>query len=125
MRGGSVRSEGTRMAGQCLCPRFPLIKDGIPTFVTVASVDDLAPGDGMVVEADEEEIGLFNVDGEFYAIGNSCTHVGGPLDGTTVTCPLHGSDFDVTSGACLGPPADDAVPSYEVRVEGSEIQVAV
>lgn len=100
------------------------------TFTTVASADDLDPGDGMVVEADDEEIALFNVDGEFYAIGNSCTHVGGPLgegplDGTTVTCPLHGSDFDVASGSCLGPPADADVPTYEVRVEESEIQIAV
>lgn len=102
----------------------------MPTFVTVASTTDLDPGDGTVVEADGEEIALFNVDGEFYAIGNSCTHVGGPLgdgplDGSTVTCPLHGSDFDVTSGACLGPPAEEDVPDYEVRVEGTEIQVAV
>lgn len=102
----------------------------MPTFVTVASVDDLNPGDGMVVEAAGDDIALFNVDGDFHAIGNSCTHVGGPLgrgplDGITVTCPLHGSDFDVTSGECLGPPAEEAVTHYEVRVEESEIQIAV
>lgn len=99
-------------------------------YVTVAAVGDIEPGNGRVVEAGDERIALFNADGEFYAIGNACTHVGGslgegPLDGTTVTCPLHGSDFDVTTGEHLRRPADSDVPSYEVRVEGDEVQVAV
>lgn len=96
--------------------------------VTVATEDELGPGEGMVVEADGEEIALFNVDGEFHAIGNTCTHMGGPLgDGQvtddTVTCPWHGAKFDVTSGEVLGPPAGESVPEYEVTVEESEIKV--
>lgn len=97
---------------------------------TVASVDDLEPGTGRVVEARGERLALFNVDGEFYAIRNACTHVGGSLgvgrlDGTTVTCPLHGSTFDVTSGEHLSPPAHSDVASYAVRVRGDEVQVEI
>jgi nitrite reductase/ring-hydroxylating ferredoxin subunit len=49
----------------------------------------------------------------------------GELDGTVVTCPWHGSKFDVTSGAVVGPPASLAEPTYEVRIAGDEVEVAV
>lgn len=99
-------------------------------FETVASVDDIHPGNGRVVEAGGERIALFNVDGDYYAISNACTHVGGALgegrlDETTVKCPLHGAKFDVTSGENLSPPAGSNVPSFEVRVKGEAVQVAV
>jgi nitrite reductase/ring-hydroxylating ferredoxin subunit len=102
----------------------------MPDFTTVASADAFDEEDGTVVEVDGEEIAVFKTEGEFYAIGNTCTHTGGPLgkgevDDTTVTCPWHGSDFDVTSGECLSPPADDPVPEYEVEVEDSEVKIAV
>ena len=47
------------------------------------------------------------------------------MDGTVVTCPWHGSKFDVTSGAVIGPPARQAEPKYEVQIAGDEVQVAV
>lgn len=75
-----------------------------------------------------EEVMIANAHGTFYAIGNACTHVGGPLaEGTLtdriVTCPWHGSKFDVTNGAAVGPPARLPVPVYEVKVQGNEIMV--
>jgi nitrite reductase/ring-hydroxylating ferredoxin subunit len=93
-----------------------------------ANVQDLAPGTAMSVEVGGHQIALFNVGGQFYAIGGSCTHRGGPLgdgevDGTTVTCPWHGATFDVCTGKNLTPPAAQAVPCYRVRVEGQDIQV--
>lgn len=99
-------------------------------FSTVASTDDLDTGSGMVVNADGTEIALFNIDGEFYAICNTCPHAGGPLgegsvSDTTVTCPWHGSEFDLTSGEVQSQPAGESVPSYDVRVEDSEVQVRV
>ena len=56
-----------------------------------------------MVNADDQSIALFNVDGTFYAIDNTCTHVGGPLaegdiDGDIVTCPGHGAGFSVKTG---------------------------
>ena len=102
----------------------------MPDFVTVAGTDDLTDGEGTVVEANGYTVALFRVDGDFQAIGNECTHMGGPLgegevDGETVTCPWHGAQFDITSGAVLEDPADDSVPEYEVRVNGDEVQVGV
>ena len=69
-----------------------------------------------------------NVGGEYYAIGSICTHEGGDLaegwiDGREVTCPLHGSVFDLATGEVAGPPADKPVPLFDVRIEGDEIQV--
>lgn len=98
-------------------------------FTAVAETDELDAGSDMVVEIDGEQVALFNVDGEFYAIGNECTHQGGPLgegdlDGETVTCPWHGAEFDVTSGECLALPATNPVPEYDVEVENDEIRIA-
>ncbi len=64
--------------------------------VKVAETTELTPGKGKLVNVGGQPVALFNVDGKYYAIGNSCTHVGGSLsegtlEGTTVTCPLHGA----------------------------------
>lgn len=94
---------------------------------TVARTSELAPGAGTIVELDGRSVALFNLDGEIHAIDNTCCHRGGPLgdgevDETTVTCPWHGWQYDVTSGDCLNVPGE-GVDAYEVRVEGDEVQV--
>jgi nitrite reductase (NADH) small subunit len=96
-------------------------------FLKVARVTDLDPGQGKTVERRGIAVALFNVGGAFRAIGNACRHRGGPLAegelrGTTVTCPWHGWQFDVTSGATL---RDDSitVPAYRVEVRGDEVFV--
>lgn len=96
-------------------------------FVRVAGTGDVAPGTGMVAEVNGQAIALFNVDGTYYAIGNTCVHRGGPLgegelEGETVTCPWHGWEYNVKTGACVTNPSA-AVTTYEVKVEGSEIKV--
>lgn len=97
-------------------------------FVKVAETKDIASGAGILVEVDGERIALFNVNGTFYAIGDTCTHAGGPLsegdlDGDVVTCPWHGAQFDVKTGEVLGPPADEPVTNYRVKVEGPDILI--
>ena len=99
-------------------------------FVKVAKTDEVALGEGKVVEAGGKRIAIFNIDGTFYAIDDTCTHRGGPLSegmvaGTEVTCPWHGAVFDVTSGSVLGAPAPRDVASYAVRIDGEEIQVEI
>lgn len=99
-------------------------------FVTVAKVDELPPGEKLLVEADGLLIGLFNVDGEIHAIEDVCTHDGGPLvegdlEGEQIVCPRHGARFDVTTGKALTMPAFEDVETFEVRVQNGEIQVAV
>ena len=78
------------------------------------------------MDAAGKKIALFNVDGTFYAIDETCTHRGGPLSegmlmGIEVTCPWHGAVFDVRTGSVLGPPAPKGVARYNVRVEGDDI----
>ncbi|HKJ58203.1 MAG TPA: Rieske 2Fe-2S domain-containing protein [Halobacteriales archaeon] len=108
----------------------------MPERVTVATTDDLAPGEGMAVTVDRGDgdgcvgIAVFNVDGEFHAVANRCTHVGGSLGngrlaGTVVTCPLHGAKFDVTTGDVLQPPADEPARAYDVEVDDGEVVVVL
>jgi nitrite reductase/ring-hydroxylating ferredoxin subunit len=98
-------------------------------FTKVASTDDLAPGDGSVVEVNGVEIALYNVDGAFYALSNTCVHQGGPLgegfiEGETVTCPWHGWQYNVKTGVSVM--SDQIrVACYEVKVEGSDVLAAV
>ncbi len=99
-------------------------------FVKVARTDEIAPGQGKMVEVSGKKIALFNVEGSIYAIDDTCTHRGGPLsegalEGKEVTCPWHGATFDVTTGEVLGPPAPKEVARYNIRVEGSDIEVKV
>ena len=98
-------------------------------YVTVAQTNQISPGEVILVEVGDESIAIANVEGKYYAFGAECTHAGGPLDegdldGTTLTCPWHGGEFDIETGRVVGPPPQENVPTYEVRVEGTDIQIA-
>ncbi len=95
--------------------------------VKVAAVSELLPGQGKAVKADDLEIALFNVGGSFHAIGNTCLHRGGPLgegslEGSVVTCPWHGWEYDVASGMSRANPAM-RVPVYRTEVNGDDVLV--
>lgn len=82
-------------------------------------LSDVPPGSALLVG----NVAVFNVDGKLCATQNGCTHRQGPLnegelDGSTVTCPLHGSQFDVSTGAVLRGPATEPLKTYRVLVEG-------
>jgi nitrite reductase/ring-hydroxylating ferredoxin subunit len=71
----------------------------MPKLIKIAETKDLTPGQAAAFDLEGQRIALFNVEGTYYAIGDSCTHRGGPLSegdvqGTKVTCPWHGADFD-------------------------------
>lgn len=104
----------------------------------IARVAELPPGERRIVEIDGRSIGVFNVDGRFYALRNTCPHQGAPLcqgslggtaapsrpgeyvwerEGEILTCPWHGWEFDVTTGRSIFNPHRTRVRSYEVRVE--------
>lgn len=99
-------------------------------FLKVARTNELESGQARLVEVGGKQIALFNIDGEFFALDNTCTHRGGPLaegeiSGHEVTCPWHGGTFDVRTGEVVGPPAPQAVARYNVRVSGTDIEVEV
>jgi nitrite reductase/ring-hydroxylating ferredoxin subunit len=99
-------------------------------FTRAAAVSEIAPGKAKQVTVNGLKIGVYNVNGTYYAMEDTCTHRGAPLsegecEGTVVICPWHGAQFDVTSGSNLTPPAPHGVASYKVQIVGDEIQVDV
>lgn len=97
-------------------------------FVTIATTDEIQPGERLVVELGREWVAVFNVDGQYYAIQDLCTHDDGPLaegelNGCVIECPRHGAQFDIRNGKVLSPPAVVDVPVYKVRVQGNDIQL--
>jgi nitrite reductase (NADH) small subunit len=101
----------------------------MPEFVKMASLSELPPGSSKEVEHGGRIYALFNIDGKIAAIDGICPHQGGPLaegelEGTLVTCPWHGWQFDVCSGKTpLGARVKQAV--YDVKIEGEDILVSV
>jgi nitrite reductase/ring-hydroxylating ferredoxin subunit len=96
----------------------------------VATVQEVPPGRAKQVTVGGRIVALFNVDGTYYAIDDTCPHRGGPLwegelMGAEVTCPWHGARFNVANGANLSPPARTGVASYKVQVVGDEVQIDV
>ena len=97
--------------------------------VKVATRSELPAGAALLVEAAGKQIALFNAGGAFYAIDNTCKHRGGPLaegdvDGTTVTCPWHGWEYDITTGANLDDPSVK-LGCYPVKLDGEDLLIDV
>jgi ferredoxin-NADP reductase/nitrite reductase/ring-hydroxylating ferredoxin subunit len=97
-------------------------------FVKVADTNDIQPSQMKEVQVDGESICIVNVEGKYYAIGNICTHEGGPLaDGTLegyeVECPWHASKFDVRTGEVKEPPASEPEPVYQIKVDRNNILI--
>ena len=98
-------------------------------YVKVAGKGDLEPGTGKTVDVNGTPVAIFNVDGVYHAIHNTCPHEDGSLgegqlSHATVACPLHAYEFDVTSGECFTEPVY-SVERFEVLVEGDDILVGV
>jgi nitrite reductase/ring-hydroxylating ferredoxin subunit len=91
-------------------------------YVKVTEGKNISPSQMKEVEVNGEKICLANVEGKYYAIGNVCTHLGGPLaqgklEGYEVQCPWHGSRFDIRTGKVVRPPAMRSEPTYEIKIE--------
>lgn len=89
---------------------------------------EIPAGEVRSIEVDGTVVCVCNVDGQFYAFDGTCPHAGGPLgdgflDGRTLTCPWHGWQFDVTSGACTFSP-DIVQDRYVVTVYDDSIEIA-
>ena len=111
----------------------------------VGTVDDIPPGSRKVLVVNGREIGVFNVNGEYFAVLNRCPHQGGPLcsgrqtgfltaptpgdyqltrPGEVIRCPWHGWEFDLRSGQSWCEPSKVRVRRYDVSVESGETLVA-
>ena len=97
-------------------------------WVTAARAGELHPGDWRSVDVDGTQVVVFNLDGEYYAIEDVCTHDGGQLTGGTIegaeiVCPRHGARFSIRTGEALTAPAYEPTAKFPVRVENGEVQV--
>lgn len=103
----------------------------MPAFHKVALLSELPPGERVGVKVGEVEIALFNIEGKVYALENCCPHAGARLSDVghpqpgKVMCVLHGALFDVETGEVLAPPAERAVKTYPVAIDGDDILVEV
>lgn len=98
-------------------------------YLKALSAAELQPGTGKTVVVGGEAVAVFNADGRFYAIADSCVHRGGPLGegalhGCEVACPWHGWEFNLKTGEAAHNAALKA-KTYPVRVEGPDVFVAV
>lgn len=99
-------------------------------FVAIAASNTLPDGERLFVELRDKAIVVFNIKGEYYAIGDVCSHDEGPLgDGDVeafgITCPRHGALFDLRTGKALQLPAVVDIPVYPVRERSGQIEVGI
>jgi len=97
-------------------------------WIDAINVNQLPVGVHTIVDLDDVSLLLVNVDGEFYAIENLCSHDGGELCdgeviGAEIICPRHGSRFCLKTGTALSAPAFEDIDTYPVRVVGDRVQV--
>jgi 3-phenylpropionate/trans-cinnamate dioxygenase ferredoxin subunit len=98
----------------------------------VCPVDELPSCSVKIVYAGETAVGVYNLNGEYYAIEDRCSHDDGPLcegdfeceDGVAI-CPRHGANIDIRTGGALTLPAVEPVRTFPVRVEGGIVKVKI
>jgi 3-phenylpropionate/trans-cinnamate dioxygenase ferredoxin subunit len=100
----------------------------VTDWVAAARAAELVPGQWRVVDVDGTQIVVFNIDGQYYAIEDVCTHDGGQLtgghvQGDEIVCPRHGARFCIRTGEALSAPAYEPTARFPVRVENGEVQV--
>lgn len=99
-------------------------------FIKAAKKSEILERSAKCIDIEDKRIALFNLDGRFYAIDDTCTHSGGPLsegtiEGEEVECPWHGARFNIKSGAVTNPPAFEDVIQYNVRVVEDDIEIEI
>jgi nitrite reductase/ring-hydroxylating ferredoxin subunit len=102
----------------------------VAEFHKLGTVDEVGPGEIKQYLVEDRFVALCNVEGEFHAFEDVCTHQfthlsEGLFAGSEVKCPLHGAKFDVKTGAAKSLPAVKPVPKHEVRVENGSVYVAL
>ena len=99
-------------------------------FLQVAGVEEVPTGERIFIEVGGQAIVILNIAGQFFAIGDICTHDHGPLgdgelDGFQIICPRHGARFDVRNGKAMALPAVVDTPSYPIRVVDGMIEIGM
>jgi nitrite reductase/ring-hydroxylating ferredoxin subunit len=95
----------------------------------VAKTSDLSPGEVMYVEVGNDPVALINLEGEFFALNDMCTHQDASLSdgeviGDEIECPMHGGAFEIRTGLPANFPVVVPVETYTVKTEGETVLVA-
>ena len=99
------------------------------TWYAVAKTSELNPGEVMYVEVGNDPVALINLEGEFFALSDICTHQDaslsdGEIFGDEIECPLHGGAFEIRTGLPANFPVVVPVETYAVKTEGETVFVA-
>ena len=100
------------------------------TYLDVCAIDDLPLGERLFIQLGEVPVVIMNVNGEYYAIEDVCTHDDGPLgegeiEDDEIICPRHGARFNLRTGEVLTLPAVIGVNTYPIKIEGDRILIGV
>ncbi len=101
--------------------------------ISVCKVDELPSGQSKCIKLEGKEIGLFNVNGKYYALNNVCIHAGGTLhdgplncDKAQISCSWHAWTFDLATGKCVSHPKQDVfAKTYPVKIVNNEIFIDI
>jgi len=99
-------------------------------FIEIAPVDDLPGGERLFVEIEGKPIVIFNIAGQFFSIGDVCSHDDGPvgegdIEDYNIVCPRHGGEFDLRTGKAMQLPAVVDIPAYPVQVRDGIIFLGI
>ncbi len=99
-------------------------------FLDIAPASQLPNGQRLFVEVEGKSLVIFNIAGQFFAIGDICSHDDGPvgegdIEGYNIVCPRHGGEFDVRTGQAVQMPAVVDIPAYPVKVVDGMIQIGI
>ncbi len=97
-------------------------------WLDVAPADAVPRGEHRVFDIDDTPVAVFNIDGEYFAIQDICTHdgetlTGGPVEDTEIVCPRHGARFSLRTGEVLAPPAYEPVRTFPVRIADDRLWI--
>ncbi len=109
---------------------YTTFDDSQAEFVEIAPASEVPNGERLFVVLGDKPIVIFNIAGQFFAIGDVCTHDDGPLgdgmvEGFNVVCPRHGGEFDVRNGKAVQMPAVVDIPAYPVQIRDGTIYVGL
>ncbi len=99
-------------------------------YIPVGTVDEIKDGQRLFIDIDDKPIVIINLNGNFYAIADVCSHDDGPvgegaIEGYEIICPRHGARFDIRTGKVLALPAFVDIPAYPVRIVDGQIEIGL
>jgi 3-phenylpropionate/trans-cinnamate dioxygenase ferredoxin subunit len=109
---------------------YRILDHGKLEYIPVGSVEELKTGERLFIEIDGKPIVILNINSQYYAFADVCSHDDGPvgegeLEGYEIICPRHGARFDIRTGKALVLPAFVDIPAYPIRLVGHQVEIGI